>query len=953
MLSAKSRIALGQSSLLMSIMLLAIFLGFVPNRDTAVLDGRAALAEALAANSSMLVAQSDIKRLGTDLKLIVERNPELLSAGLRMGETNLIVEVNDHGEQWLPLSSDYSTNSQLQVPIFNGSGQWGQIELRFSPLRAQGIMGYLENPTVKLVLFVCAISFFIFRFYLGRMLKHLDPSQAIPSRVRSALDTMAEGLLVVDKKQQVVLANSAFGEMLNRESDSLLGLKASDFQWLAESDKSSESLSYPWLSVLKDGAAKKNSRIRLETPNGIKSFIVNCSPVMAGESSIGGCLISFDDISELEEKEIQLRLSKEEAEAANKAKSEFLANMSHEIRTPMNAILGFTEVLMRGYDKDSDKWQNHLQTISSSGHHLLNLINDLLDLSKVEAGKLEIEQEQLQPFDVMNDVVDTLGVRAKEKNIALEASVIGEVPALVWSDTARLRQVLTNLAGNAIKFTEQGSVKLILQMLETDDGEKIAIDIKDTGIGMTQEQADKIFDPFVQADSSITKRFGGTGLGLAISQRLAEAMNGSIEVTSAVGEGSNFRFVFSPGDISDVDRISADDLRVPVKESDEKQAYRWRFDNTRILVVDDGEQNRDLLDIVLSDTGAEVVCENDGLAGRNRALAEDFDIILMDVQMPVMDGFTATRAIREAGSTVPIAALTAHAMRGFDVECFDAGYSHYLTKPVDFEKLFELLGDVIGGEKQIVTETPSLSAPKEFLDDEPIHSTLSVGGAKAQAIVDKFLAQFAENMQKMARHLEDGEFDELADLAHWAKGTGGTVGFPILTEFAGKLEKFARDENRDHAKRIYADLEHIAQRLMGSDGKLSLVSTPKASEVSADNLNAGAKLSAAAVVEPVRSRLAGNTRFHRAIASFAAEATTRANSLKESLAKQDLEDLKVQAQWIKGAAGSVGFDEFNDIAATLETAADNNDLEAINRIAPELLAMIDNIETPDAVAAAG
>lgn len=216
MLSAKSRIALGQSSLLMSIMLLAIFLGFVPNRDTAVLDGRAALAEALAANSSMLVAQSDIKRLGTDLKLIVERNPELLSAGLRMGETNLIVEVNDHGEQWLPLSSDYSTNSQLQVPIFNGSGQWGQIELRFSPLRAQGIMGYLQNPTVKLVLFVCAISFFIFRFYLGRMLKHLDPSQAIPSRVRSALDTMAEGLLVVDKKQQVVLANSAFGEMLHR-----------------------------------------------------------------------------------------------------------------------------------------------------------------------------------------------------------------------------------------------------------------------------------------------------------------------------------------------------------------------------------------------------------------------------------------------------------------------------------------------------------------------------------------------------------------------------------------------------------------------------------------------------------------------------------------------------------------------------------------------------------------
>ena len=948
MLSAKSRIALGQSSLLMSIVLAAIFLEIVPNRETALLEGRAALAEALAANSSMLITQSDVKRLGTDLELIVDRNEDLLSAGIRTSENALIVAVNDHGSLWQTASGDHSTNTQVKVPIFDGDGQWGQLELRYAPLRAPGFLGYAQNPWLQLVAFVCVLSFVVFYFYLGEMLKHLDPSQAIPSRVRSALDTMAEGLMVVDKKQQVVLANSAFGTLLGRESDSLIGLKASDFDWLDE-NRAEKTDTFPWMSVLQDGEAKRNARIRLQTPDGVKSFIVNCSPVMVGEKSIGGCLISFDDVSELEEKEIELRISKEEAEAANRAKSEFLANMSHEIRTPMNAILGFTEVLMRGYDRDTETWQNHLKTISSSGHHLLNLINDLLDLSKVEAGKLEIEKEQLQPFDIMNDVVNTLQVRASEKNIELKAEVNGSVPALVWSDTARLRQILTNLAGNAIKFTEQGSVKLILEMLDPSegsaDGPLIAIDVRDTGIGMTQEQADKIFDPFVQADSSITKRFGGTGLGLAISQRLAEALSGEIEVTSTVGEGSCFRFTFAPGDISGVELISPVTL-MQREDEDTSDDYEWRFEGSRILVVDDSEQNRALLDIVLKETGAEVVLENDGLAGRNRALAEDFDIILMDVQMPIMDGFTATRGIREAGKTLPIAALTAHAMRGFERECLDAGFSHYLTKPIIFDELFELLGEILQGERVVkrATNIAPITEARDSKENAPIYSTLAVGGDKGRAIVEQFLVQLRENMTVMANHVENDDLAALADLAHWAKGTGGTVGFEILTEYAGKLERFARDGDADASQRQFFALQDVVPRLRSErcdDNSPVEVQTPAKL---ADNQSVACG--------PVRSRLAENPRFHRAISSFADTANARAEALRKAYVGKNFEEIMHHAQWIKGAAGSVGFDDFNDVAANLEQAADARNIEGIERLTPELLSLIANIELPEPSVAA-
>jgi Amt family ammonium transporter len=410
----------------------------------------------------------------------------------------------------------------------------------------------------------------------------------------------------------------------------------------------------------------------------------------------------------LESTNLALQEASDAEWTANQAKSEFLANMSHEIRTPMTAILGFSDLLLENLECQENIAAAN--TIKRNGQHLLALINDILDLSKIEAGKLDVETIEVSPSEVIGTVTSLMRVRAEAKGLALSTEYHGAIPATILTDPTRFRQILTNLVGNAIKFTTTGSVRLVVQLVRGttesvgDPLDRLQVDVTDSGIGMTPEQASKLFQPFVQADSSTTRRFGGTGLGLTISKQLAEMLGGNIKTTSIAGEGSTFSVTINTGPLDDVEMLenvseTLAETTLNIKRSTDVVSKL----NCRILLAEDGPDNQRLITFVLQKAGAEVASAETGLVAHDMALAsrdagDPFDVILMDMQMPVMDGYEAVRKLRDAGYTEPIIALTANAMAGDEAKCRKAGCDRYATKPIDAPKLIATIASFLDAE---------------------------------------------------------------------------------------------------------------------------------------------------------------------------------------------------------------------------------------------------------------
>ena len=400
----------------------------------------------------------------------------------------------------------------------------------------------------------------------------------------------------------------------------------------------------------------------------------------------------------LAEQAHQLEIAHEAARDADQAKSNFLANMSHEIRTPMNAILGFADLLQES-ELSREALVDYVQTIRTNGRHLLAVLNDILDLSKIEVGKLDVECVDCSPFQVIEEVLSLLHVRAAEKSLPLEVEYKFPLPAVVQSDPLRLRQVLVNLVGNAIKFTERGHVVVEVSTASVDGVERLQFDVRDSGIGMSPEQCEAIFAPFGQADVSTTRRFGGTGLGLSISKSLLELLGGGVSVESHVGFGSVFHTWIDPGDLTDVPRITSleemQSLRPAPEEKTESGGETLSVPRS-ILLAEDGLDNQRLITFFLEKLGHTVEIAENGQAAveawaRVVAPGDSFDLIFMDMQMPELDGYEATRALRELGCRVPIVALTADAMRGTREKCLGAGCDEYLTKPVNRARLEEMI----------------------------------------------------------------------------------------------------------------------------------------------------------------------------------------------------------------------------------------------------------------------
>lgn len=407
------------------------------------------------------------------------------------------------------------------------------------------------------------------------------------------------------------------------------------------------------------------------------------------EQCYARCIVS--DISHLKTAEDQLKAAKEKAEAANLAKSQFLANMSHEIRTPLGVIIGFTDLLMDSLGEDPEH-ADHLAAIERNSRHLLEVINDILDLSKVEANELSIETRQIQLGEEVHEIYQMLKPVADSKGLEFGYELAAPLPREIFTDPTRFRQIVLNILGNALKFTEQGFVRMRIAL---DRGsKKLQVDVTDSGIGIPAEKVELLFRPFSQGDPTITRRFGGTGLGLCLSKRLAEILGGDVYLLkSEMGRGSTFRIEISIGPSELPQPFERAEAEGGTKSSScpTLSEVEQKLSGTRVLLVEDGPDNRAMFKGLIESAGGQVECAEDGMSGVSYALSQDFDLVLMDLQLPHLDGYQATALLRRQHFQKPIVALTAHAFAEEREKVLHGGFDGFLSKPVNRQILIDTI----------------------------------------------------------------------------------------------------------------------------------------------------------------------------------------------------------------------------------------------------------------------
>lgn len=495
--------------------------------------------------------------------------------------------------------------------------------------------------------------------------------------------------ILAETLPQIIWTARSSGEINYTNSQWKDYSNSSDFNWVNHAHPEDRKRAKDAWHVAVQSGEPLEVDVRLRSRHGTyRWFLMRAVSSRDGNNRILNWYGSATDIEERKIQAKELSDAKQEAERANATKSAFLANMSHEIRTPLGAILGFSD-LLRDPSISSEEKTGYLDIISRNGKSLTRVIDDILDLSKVEAGHLEIERTAFRIHDVLSEIVSLFSETVKAKDLYLSLAIDSDVPVAVLSDPARLRQILINIIGNAVKFTTFGGIKVKVEMQSlSEKTARVLILVSDTGPGLMRSQQKKLFQPFTQADNTTTRKYGGTGLGLALSRRLAQAMGGNIAISACkIRKGCTFQIMIEVGLPEDVEPI------FEIVGNPQGQKASSPLLNAKVLLVEDAQDNQVLIKRILTRNGAAVDVASDGLEGMQKALEDKnrYTIVLMDIQMPIMDGYEAIRKMRASGYKGPVFALTAHAMAEERKKTQAAGYDGHLTKPLDIDILIQTI----------------------------------------------------------------------------------------------------------------------------------------------------------------------------------------------------------------------------------------------------------------------